>query len=191
VINYVFSEFPNLQLYDTYTASYYTLYDIYDNSIDYFKFIFDNQVVVIIQVNGLSFSVESYQEPDSIAAATNASAILNLPGGYLPFLTLTDPLYLSVYNYLLSKYAYLAYKNVQEVRYQLVAGTNFMITFHSQPFSDDLFVALAYQPLHNGQPVINSLYKNGMEITNVIMSIPLGAYNYEADAKFKSLYTYF
>jgi hypothetical protein len=60
VINYVFSEFPTLQMHQNYTASTYTLLDANGNSIDYFKFIFDNQIVITVQVNGLTFSVYSY-----------------------------------------------------------------------------------------------------------------------------------
>jgi hypothetical protein len=107
VINYVFSEFPNLQMHQNYTASTYSLLDGSGNSIDYFKFIFDNQIVITIQVNGLTFSVYSYDEPDS--AVANSTAQL---GGFLPLLTLTDPLYISVYNSLITNYPFLQYKNV-------------------------------------------------------------------------------
>jgi hypothetical protein len=132
VINYVFSEFPTLQMHVDYTVSYYSLLDGYGNSIDYFKFIFDNQIVVTVQVNGLDFSLYSYNEPDSVVA--NATAQL---GGFLPLLTLADPIYLSVYNSLIANYPFLQYKTVQEVRYQVVVGTNFLITFNAQPFSSD------------------------------------------------------
>lgn len=47
-------------MHTNYTASYYSLLDAYGNSLDYFKFIFDNQIVITIQVNGLTFSVYSY-----------------------------------------------------------------------------------------------------------------------------------
>jgi hypothetical protein len=79
---------------------------------------------------------------------------------------------------------------VQDVRYQVVSGANFLLTLNAQPFSDDLYVASIYQPL-NGNPVVNSLYKNGLDITNTIMIKPPGAYNYEADANFKALYMFF
>lgn len=176
VINYVFSVFPNLQLYENYTASYYSIEDSLGNFVDYFKFIFDNQVVVIISVTGLDFSLYSYQEPDSVSS--NPAATLNLPPGYLPLLTLTDPSYLNSYAYLLLRYPFLAYKNVEGVRYQLVAGTNFMITLNSQPFTDDVYVALIYQPLNLGLPVISSLYKNGVDMANILFSTPAGSYNY-------------
>jgi hypothetical protein len=52
-------------------------------------------------------------------------------------LSLNDPLYLSVYNALIVNYPFLQYKNVQEVRYQLVSGTNFLILLNAQPFSSD------------------------------------------------------
>lgn len=107
-INYVFSEFPTLQMHTNYTASYYSLLDPYGNSLDYFKFIFDNQIVITVQVNALTFSVYSYDEPNSVIA--NATASL---GGYLPLLTLTDPIYLSVYNALITSYPFLQYKTVQ------------------------------------------------------------------------------
>jgi hypothetical protein len=79
---------------------------------------------------------------------------------------------------------------VQDVRYQVVAGANFLLTLNAQPFSDEIYVASIYQPL-NGNPVINSLYKNGLDITNTIMIKPSGPYNYEADTNFKSLYMFF
>lgn len=60
VLNYVFSEFPTLQMHQDYTASSYSLLDADGNSIDYFKFIFGNQIVITIQVDGLTFSVFSY-----------------------------------------------------------------------------------------------------------------------------------
>lgn len=173
----MFSEFPYLQNYQNYTASYYTLVDSNNISTDYFKFIFDNQVVVVIAVCGLNFSLFSYQEPDSIS--TDPAATLNIPGGYLPLLTLTDPIYLSAYSFLVSNYPFLIYKNVEDVRYQLVAGTKYLITFNSQPFSTDIHVAVIFQPLGVGsQPVISSIYKNGIDITNTIMSTPPGGYNY-------------
>ena len=176
VINYVFSVFPSLQLYENYTASYYSLDNGLGNIVDYFKFIFDNHVVVIISVTGLDFALYSYQEPDSVSV--NAAATMNLPPGYLPLLSLTDPSYLCSYAYLLLRYPFLVYKNVEGVRYQLVAGTNFMITLNSQPFTDDVYVALIYQPLNLGLPVISALYKNGIDITNTLFSTPTGSYNY-------------
>lgn len=133
-------------------------------------------MVVIISVAGLDFSLYSYQEPDSVS--TNPTATLNLPPGYLPLLTLNDPSYLISYAYLLLRYPFLTYKNVEGVRYQVVAGTNFMITLDSQPFTDDVYVAMIYQPLNLGQPVISGLYKNGVDMTNVLFSIPVGSYNY-------------
>jgi hypothetical protein len=56
-------------------------------------------------------------------------------GGYMLLTSLNDPLYLSVYNALIANYPFLQYKNVQEVRYQLVAGTNFLILLNALPFS--------------------------------------------------------
>lgn len=185
VLNYVFSEFPTLQMHQNYTASTYSLLDGYDNSIDYFKFIFDNQIVITIQVNGLAFSVYSYDQPNSAVAVSTSQL-----GGFLPLLALTDALYLSVYSALLLKYPFLQHKNVQEVRYQLVAGTNFLITLNAQPFSSDSYLALVFQPL-NGPPSFTSLLKNGVDITSTLISQPAAAYNYEADANFKALYTYF
>jgi hypothetical protein len=132
VINYVFFEFPTLQMHQNYTTSTYSLLDSGGNSIDYFKFIFDNQIVITIQVNGLAFSVYTYNEPDALVAASTAQL-----GGFLPLLSLTDSLYLSVYNALLTNYPFLHHKNVQEVRYQVVAGTNYLITLNAQPFSSD------------------------------------------------------
>lgn len=103
---------------------------------------------------------------------------MNLPPGYLPLLSLADPSYLCSYAYLLLRYPFLVYKNVEGVRYQLVAGTNFMITLNSQPFTDDVYVALIYQPLNLGTPVISAIYKNGIDITNTLFSTPAGSYNY-------------
>lgn len=125
-----------------------------------------------VQINGLTFSLYSYSEPDSVIATATAQL-----GGFLPLLTFTDPIYVGVYNALIANYPFLQYKNVQEVRYQLVAGTNFFITFNALPFSDDEYVALAYQPL-SGALVVNSLLKNGVDITSTIMSKPVPAYNY-------------
>ena len=96
-----------MQQRQTYVASYYTLLDVNSNPIDYFKFIFDNQVIVIIQVNGLDFSLNSYQEPNNVNTTTPSPSAC-----YLPLLILTDPIYLVVYNLLISKYPFLAYKYV-------------------------------------------------------------------------------
>lgn len=51
-------------------------------------------------------------------------------------------------------------------------------------------MALAYQPL-SGSPTVTNVLKNGIDITNTIMSQPINAYNYEADSRFKALYNYF
>jgi hypothetical protein len=185
VINYVFCQFPTLQMHLNYTASTYSLLDGSGNSIDYFKFIFDNQIVITVQVNGLAFSVYTYNEPDTAVAASTAQL-----GGFLPLLTLTDPLYLSLYAAIIANYPFLQYKNVQEVRYQVVAGTNYLITLNTQPFSTDQYLVAAYQPL-SGPPLFNSILKNGIDITSTLMSRPTAPYNYEADSNFKALYTYF
>lgn len=111
-------------------------------------------------------------------------------GGYKLLTSLNDPLYLSVYNALIAKYPFLQHKNVQEVRYQLVAGTNFLILLNALPFSSDQYLALVYQPL-SGPPSFLSLLKNGVDITSTVMSRPANAYNYEADKNFLNLYTHF
>ncbi len=55
----------------------------------------------------------------------------------MPLLTLNDPLYTAVYNALITNYPFLQYKSVKEVRYQVVAGTNYLITLNAQPFSNE------------------------------------------------------
>ncbi len=52
-------------------------------------------------------------------------------------------------------------------------------------------MALIYQALGPVTPVINSLYKNGIDITNTLIPTIPASYNYEVDTNFKSLYTYF
>jgi hypothetical protein len=47
---------------------------------------------VIVQINGLTFSLYSYEEPDPSGPAQP-----NPLGGYLPLLKMTDPNYLKAY----------------------------------------------------------------------------------------------
>ena len=169
-----------------YTASYYSLFDQAGNELDYFKFIFDNQIIVIVQISGLTFSLYSYEEPDPSGPAQP-----NPVGGYLPLLKLTDPIYLKALAALTKKYTFLSNKNVEDVRYQLSAGTNFIISLNQIPFSNDEYVAVVYQPINDPNPQINFLYKNGIEITNTVLNSKAGAYNYEGDAMFKNLYGYY
>jgi hypothetical protein len=154
--------------------------------LDYFKFIFDNQIIVIVQISGLTFSLYSYEEPDPSGPAQP-----NPVGGYLPLLKLTDPIYLKALSALTKKYTFLSNKNVEDVRYQLSAGTNFIISLNQIPFSNDEYVAVVYQPINDPNPQINFLYKNGIEITNTILNSKAGAYNYEGDGMFKNLYGYY
>ena len=48
-------------------------------------------------------------------------------GGYLPFVDLQDATYIEVYNHVLAKQPVLLTKTVESVRYQLVAGVNFLL----------------------------------------------------------------
>jgi len=86
------------------------------NFNDYYKFIFDTQIIVIIEVKDLYLNLYSYEEPDNLInlinqPKTNTTAP-SLPGGYLPFLNLNDALYLKVYRYLIAQYPILATKNI-------------------------------------------------------------------------------
>lgn len=134
-MNYIFSQFPNLQQHLNYTSSYYSIFNSDDSELDYYKFIFDSKIVVIIQINGLDLSLFSYQQPDNVISLSssnnfNSPNIYNAPvalDSYLPFLNLQDPIYLTAYNFLLSFYPFLKYKTVYNVRYQMIAGTNFLI----------------------------------------------------------------
>ena len=65
------------------------------------KNIFDNQIIVIVQISGLTFSLYSYEEPDPSAPAQP-----NPVGGYLPLLKLTDPIYLKALSALTKKYTF-------------------------------------------------------------------------------------
>jgi hypothetical protein len=141
---------------------------------------------VIVQINGLTFSLYSYEEPDPSGPAQP-----NPLGGYLPLLKMTDPNYLKAYAALTKKYTFLANKNVEDVRYQLSAGTTFIISLNQIPFSNDEYVAVVFQPINDPNPQINFLYKNGIEITNTILTTKAGAYNYEGDGIFKNLYGYY
>ena len=115
VINYVFSLFPNFQLHATYTINFYT---IYTGGLEqnFYKFIFDSQIIVIVLAQGTKLSLHSYEEPDNVVALVQGQGV----GGYLPFVSLDDPIYLEVYQYIIQQYPYLATKEVESVRYQIV-----------------------------------------------------------------------
>jgi len=51
VINYVFSLFPNFQLHATYTINFYSIFSG-GSYQDYYKFIFDSQIIVIVLAKG-------------------------------------------------------------------------------------------------------------------------------------------
>jgi hypothetical protein len=142
-----------------------------------------------VEVQGLQLALFSYQEPDNIVDLGSGSGL----GGFLPLVNLQDVTYQQVYQMIVSSYPFLQTKTVESVRYQIVAGTNFMIEFHNYPFSRDRFFVIANKPLGSGAPTVTSIYKNGVDIGNSIassLSIP-GAFNYEADVTFKGLYAYF
>ena len=89
VINYVFSLFPNFQLNAAYTINFYT---IYSGGLEqqFYKFIFDSQIIVIVSVQGTQLNLYSYEEPDNVAALVQGQGL----GGYIPFVNLDDPTYL-------------------------------------------------------------------------------------------------
>lgn len=64
----------------------------------------------------------SYEEPDNIVELEVGQV-----GGYLPFVDLQDATYIEVYNHVLAKQPVLLTKTVESVRYQLVAGVNFLL----------------------------------------------------------------
>ena len=64
----------------------------------------------------------SYEEPDNIVELEVGQV-----GGYLPFVDLQDATYIEVYNHVLVKQPVLLTKTVESVRYQLVAGVNFLL----------------------------------------------------------------
>lgn len=186
VLNYVFSLFPNLQLHNNYTVNFYSTINPLGNSSDFYKFVFDSKVIVIISVNGLTLALNTYQEPDNvynllsnnINTSTTTQTIL---GGYLAFVNLQDATYLACYQQLLNQYPFLSTKTVQEVRYQIVAGTNFMIEMNNQPFSNDNYVAIVFKPLSSTPPTVTQIYKNGVNITSTILTNTLalpGVFNY-------------
>ena len=67
-----------------------------------------------------------------------------------------------------------------------------MIEFSNYPFSDDIFIVIAYKPLVL-PTIIKSIYKNGADVTQTLINMPAipGAFNYETDQIFKDLYLYF
>lgn len=121
VINYIFSLFHRLQLHSSYTVNYYT---VLTNA--YYKFRFDSQIIVVVQVQGIALTLYSYEEPDNVVTLP-----ANQVGGYLPLAHLQSSTYLTAKNYLLQQYSYLQGKNLQSVRYQIVAGTNYMLEFNN------------------------------------------------------------
>ncbi len=126
VINYVFSLFHRLQLHSSYTVNYYTVLDANGNANNYYKFIFDSQIIVVVQVQGIALTLYSYEEPDNVVTLP-----VNQVGGYLPLAHLQSSSYLTAKNYLLQQYSYLQGKNLESVRYQIVAGTNYMLEFNN------------------------------------------------------------
>jgi hypothetical protein len=119
--------------------------DSQSNLVDYFKFIFDAQIIVIIEIKSLVLNLYSYEEPDNLlklvnppktTTTTTTSSTTLVPGGYMPFLNLNDPNYLKVYNFLIAQYPILVNKNIVSVRYQMVAGTNFLLFLNNFPFAD-------------------------------------------------------
>jgi hypothetical protein len=121
--------------------------DSQSNLVDYFKFIFDAQIIVIIEIKILVLNLYSYEEPDNLlklvnppktttTTTTTTNSTTLVPGGYMPFLNLNDPNYLKVYNFLITQYPILVNKNIISVRYQIVAGTNFLLFLNNFPFAD-------------------------------------------------------
>ena len=93
VINFVFSLFPQLQLYTTYTSNLYTITDSLGTDRDYYKYVFDSQLVVIVEVLGDELTLFSYDEPDNVYNIDTSSSVV---GGYLPYSTLDHPEYLEI-----------------------------------------------------------------------------------------------
>lgn len=177
VVNYVFSLFPKFQLHLGYTINSYLDFNANGVELQYYKFIFDSQIVVVVEVQGLDLSLFSYEEPDNIDDLSTGFPF----GGFLPLADLQDTLYLEVYQHVLGSYQMLATKTVQSVRYQLVQGTNFMIEFSNYPFSHSVYVVMAFKSLDSSiPPSVTSISKNGVDISNTIvndLTLP-GAFNY-------------
>lgn len=190
MINYVFSLFPRLQMYTTYFVNYYTITDSNGTAKDYYKFVFDSQIIVVIQIDGLSLILFSYQEPDNVVNIPANPSLL--AGGFLPLLNLNDPTYLQTKQFVVQSYPFLSNKIVESVRYQLVTGTNFMIEFNNNPFSADSYLVVVFVPLGTGTPTITQLYRSGIDVKNNAMPVGVpGSFNYEADPTFRGLYGYF
>lgn len=82
---------------------------------------------------------------------------------------------------------------IESVRYQIVSGTNYLINFNDLPFSSDHYIAIVYYPI-SGSPTVTSLHRNGIDITHCLLILPFtqtGAFNYELDTTFKSMYKLF
>lgn len=190
MINYVFSLFPRLQMYTTYFVNYYTITDTSATSRDYYKFVFDSQIIVVVQINGLNLILFSYQEPDNVVNLPSSPS--SVAGGYLPLLNLNDPTYLQAKQLVIQSYPFLNNKIVESVRYQVVSGINFMIEFNNDPFSADSYLVTVFIPLGTGTPTINQLYRSGIDVKNNLMptAVP-GSFNYEADPTFRALYSFF
>lgn len=187
VMNYIFSMFPSFQLLSSYTISSYVLVDLQGQESLYYQFVFEDDIAIVVEVVGTQLALFSYQDSDGIIELESAV------GGYLPFYDLEDQTYLEVKNFAVSRFPVLEGKVVREVRYQMVAGVNFLVEFECLPLSEDIYQVLVFKPL-SLSPQILSIYRNGVDISNTIVSsnpgIP-GVFNYEADATFKEVYQFF
>jgi len=184
----VFSLFPSFQIHLSYTINSYTIANAGGADEVYYKFIFDSQIVVVVKVEGGSLVLFSYEEPDNIVDLGVGQV-----GGYLPFIDLQDASYLEVYTHVVGKYPTLLTKTVESVRYQMVAGVNFLIEFNNHPFSHDKYQVIAHKPL-SASVSITSINKNGVDISNTVLSNGVampGVFNYEADTTFREVYSYF
>ena len=135
-----------------------------------------------MEVQGTNLVLYSYEEPDNVVDLEGAM------GGYLPLTDLQDSSYQTVYQHVVSHFPILTHKQVESVRYQMVAGVNYLIEFTHYPFSYDVYLVVVHLPLSGQSPQVQTIHKNGVDISNTIVSNSLalpGAFNYEADSHFR------
>jgi hypothetical protein len=69
-------------------------------------------------------------------------------------------------------YPALLTKNIESVRSQVVAGTNFMLMLNNLPFSKDQYIAIVSVSLGTTSASILNLYRNGIDVKQAKLPTP-------------------